>query len=112
MYAHALLVCPVSCESDSPSPDAGVRLPPASSDDLKLDSLEETVFLQQAYSYSSNVTEQSNCSLEPTVEFLRRQLHKFCLFNSYHHRYIYYPTRHPAFSFTPDVECFHHDATT
>lgn len=48
MYAHALLVCPVSWESDSPSPDADARLPTASSDDLKLDPLEEMVFLQEA----------------------------------------------------------------
>lgn len=40
MYAHALLVGPVSWESESQSPDAAVRLRTASSDDLKLDSLD------------------------------------------------------------------------
>lgn len=106
MYAHALLVGGVFWESESQSPDAAVRLRTVSSDDLKLDSLEEKVFLQQGGSYSSNVTEQSNGSLEPTFECLRRKLHTFCLFCSCWQHYIFYPTRHPAFSSTRDVQCF------
>lgn len=47
MNAHALLVWPVSWESDLPSSDAGVTLPTASSDDLKVNSLEDTVLLLQ-----------------------------------------------------------------
>lgn len=50
------------------------------------------------FCYSSDVTEQANVSLKPTEQHLRCQLHKFCLFNSGLHRYIYYRTEDKSLS--------------
>lgn len=80
MNANALLLWHASWESHSASFETGVPLPTESLSELYLDCLEDTVLLEQADRYCSNLMDEHNGSLKPLRQL--RQVQKICLFNS------------------------------